>query len=301
MLAKWMNEQQLKGPSMKDAPVFYRNLEEELDKRRADQAFNSLKTRRDIIDFSSNDILSLSSSGLLRKAFLEELAKHPEFATGSTGSRLLDGNNPYIEQVEKEIAEFHGAESALLVGSGYEANSAIFAAIPRPGDAIMYDELDHASMNSGILHALPSCKMQFLHNDLKSFRETLIKIKETQPQIEKGKRTVLIAIESIYSMDGDVSPARELIDIAKELLPQGNFVFIYDEAHSTGIIGPKGAGMAVYLGLQNEIGIRVHTYGKAMGSHGGKKFFTSDPIASLAVLNVVIKRLQQAVGRDEWL
>lgn len=255
---------------MKEAPVFYRNLEEELDKRRADQGFNSLKSRNGIIDFSSNDILSLSSSGILRQAFLEELARHPNFPTGSTGSRLLDGNNSYIEKAEKEIAEFHSAESALLVGSGYEANSAVFAAIPRAGDAIMYDELVHASMNSGIQHALPSCKLSFEHNDVNSFREVLSKVIETQPQIRNGKRTVLVAIESTYSMDGDISPAGDFIQISKELLPQGNFAFIYDEAHSTGIVGPRGAGMAVYQGLQDEIAIRVMTYGKAMGSHGGK-------------------------------
>lgn len=279
VLAKWMTEQQLKGPSMKDAPVFYKNLEEEMDKRRVDHGFQFLSTQSGGRDFSSNDTLSFTSSGVLRKAFLEELEKHPDFALGSTGSRILDGNNSYIETVEKEIAEFHGAESALLVGSGFEANTSIFAAIPRLGDAIIYDELVHASMTNGIQQGIASCKLPFKHNDVNAFKEVLTKVKETQPQIANGKRTVLVALESVYSMDGDASPVQEFINIANELLPTGNTAFVYDEAHSTGSVGPRGAGMAVHLGLQKEIAIRVHTYGKAMGSHGGKS------ISSLAATN----------------
>ena len=90
------------------------------------------------VDFCSNDLLSLGVTGQLRTAFLEELASHPNFALYAGGSRLMDGNYDYIEEVEQEIADFHGAETALIVNSGYEGNCAIYTAIPRPGDAIVY-------------------------------------------------------------------------------------------------------------------------------------------------------------------
>ena len=270
MLSGWWRAQEAQAPKMDGAPVFLRNLERRLDKNRADHGLVTLRLRRNIVDFSSNDFLSLTTSGMLRKAFLEELARHPDFQLGSTGSRLLDGNNTYIELVEKELAEFHGAEAAIIFNSGYEGNCAIFSIIPQHGDVIVYDELIHASVHDGMKHSLASAKVSFLHNDAASFREVLKSVKETQPSIKNGEGTVLISIESVYSMDGDISPVKELVKIAKELFPDGNAQFVIDEAHSTGVIGPKGAGLISALGLEKEMAIRLHTMGKAMGSHGGK-------------------------------
>lgn len=103
---------------MEDAPVFYRDLEEALDVRRADHTmFTRTKSTwktGDAIDFCSNDLLPLGSSREMRRAFLEELAAHPDFSLLSGGSRLTDGNYDYIEQVEQEIADFHGTETALM-------------------------------------------------------------------------------------------------------------------------------------------------------------------------------------------
>lgn len=255
---------------MRDAPVFFRNLEKRLDIRRAEQGLLILRSRRDVVDFSSNDFLSLAATGLLRTAFFEELARHPDFRLGSTGSRLLDGNNTYIETVEQEIADFHGAECAVIFNSGYEANGAIFSAIPQPGDVIVYDELMHASVHEGMKQSDASAKVSFAHNDPDSFLDVLMSIKESHPLIRKGERTVLISIETVYSMDGDIAPLKEFVKIAKDVFPKGNAQFIIDEAHSTGVLGPQGAGLVAALGLEKEMVIRMHTYGKAMASHGGE-------------------------------
>ncbi|KAL8335891.1 hypothetical protein RB598_009871 [Gaeumannomyces tritici] len=267
-LAEWVQAQELQGPRMKDAPIFQRNLEETLDLRRTEHSLITLRKRQNQVDLSSNDFISLAASGMLRTAFFEELARHPGFKLGSTGSRLLDGNNEYIELIEREIAAFHGAESALVLNSGFEGNCAIFSTIPRPGDAIVYDELVHASVHEGMARSSALCRASFRHNDVDSFRDTLETVRDSQPLIERGQRCIIIAVETIYSMDGDVCPLTELVDVVKELFPKGNAQFIVDEAHSTGIVGDKGVGLVGMLGLQDDIAIRLHTFSKALASSG---------------------------------
>ena len=269
MLESWIKDQKLKGPQMKNAPTFYRNLEETLDVRRADHAmFKSSWKIGKAIDFCSNDLLSLGRTGEIRKAFLEELARNPDFALYSGGSRLMGGNYDYIEEVEQEIADFHGAETALIVNSGYEGNMAIYSAIPRPGDAIVYDELIHASAHGGMEKSLALTKIAFRHNDVNSLQETMANIVDTQPMIRDGSRSLIVSVESVYSMDGDVCPLLEMLEVAREICPKGNAVFIVDEAHATGILGPKGAGLVNALGVEKDIAVRLHTCGKALASNG---------------------------------
>lgn len=150
------------------------------------------------------------------------------------------------------------------------ANGAIFSVIPRPGDAIVYDEFIHASVHDGMKDSLALCKRSFRHNDVDSFLDTLVAVRDSQPQIRKGTRCVIIAVESIYSMYGDVCPLQDLIKAAKEIFPNGNAQFVIDEAHSTGVIGPKGAGLVCALGLEKDVVIRLHTFGKALAASGGK-------------------------------
>lgn len=281
LLSDWIKGQKLQGPQTKDAPTFYRNLEEALDVRRADHAmFTRTKSAWKLgaaVDFCSNDLLSLGSSGAIRTAFLEELAKDPSFNLYAGGSRLMDGNYDYIEQVEQEVAKFHGAETALIVGSGYEANGAIYAAIPRPGDAIVCDELVHASTHDGVAHSMAMTRVQFRHNDIDSLRETIASVVDSQPMIRDGSRSILISVESLYSMDGDICPLVEMLEVAKEMCPKGNAVFIVDEAHATGILGPKSAGLVKALGVEKEVAVRLHTCGKALASTGGNSEFCVFP------------------------
>ncbi|PVH95311.1 5-aminolevulinate synthase [Periconia macrospinosa] len=273
MLSTWMKSQKLRAPAMKNESVFYRNIEEALDVRRADHALYNIKENiwksSDAVDFCSNDLLSLGASGLLREKFMAELALYPNFTPGAGGSRMMDGNYEYLENLEREIAEFHGAETGLFVGSGFEANLAIFAAIPRPGDVIVYDELVHASSIEGMeKHSLANCRFPFSHNDVESFRDVLLNIWETQTLVKQGVRSVIVAVESIYSMDGDVCPLEELMEAAAEIFPGGQVQFYVDEAHSTGVIGPRGSGFVCELGLEKSIPIRLHTFGKAIASAG---------------------------------
>ncbi|KAL8927687.1 MAG: hypothetical protein Q9172_001247 [Xanthocarpia lactea] len=257
MLAAWMQGQKLKAPGMKDAPILYRNLEEALDTKRREHGL--LMIRKNIwksgvsVDFISSDTLSIGATGCLRHEFNEELGRYGNLPLGAASSRMMDGNYEYLETVEREIAEFHGAETGLIVASGFEANVDIFAAIPRAGDAIVYDELVHASTHDGMQQSQATHRIPFRHNSVDAFRDVLISV---------------FAVESIYSMDGDVCPLRDLVEVAKEIFPSGNAQFLVDEAHSTGILGPQGAGLVSDLGLEKEVAIRLHTFGKAMGSSG---------------------------------
>ncbi|KAL5046587.1 hypothetical protein BDW71DRAFT_181933 [Aspergillus fruticulosus] len=271
LLANWFPIHTAKAPSLRNGLAFYRNLEEALDLRRAEGSVFTVRSNEPApgsIDFSTLDFLHLTASGLIREAFLAELAAHPNFDLGAGGSRLLNGNNAYTEAAERAIAEFHGGESALLFHSGFEANTAIMAAVPRAGDAIVFDALCHASMHEGMLASKAACKQSFKHNDVEDFRDVLMHVRDSEPLIKQGKRSVLVCLESMYSMDGDVAPLGELIQVAKELFPDGNAQFLVDEAHTTGVLGRQGRGFVNELGLEHEVAIRMHTYGKALATTG---------------------------------
>jgi 8-amino-7-oxononanoate synthase len=273
---EWAKAQQPRGQKTKASSVFYRNLEEELNLSRAQHSCAMLHNQDTPIDFSSCDVLGIGESGALKAAFLEELARNPSFQLGAHGTRLLNGNSEYLETVENEIAELHGAETGLIVTSSAVANDAIFSAIPLPGDAIVYDELIHASALDGFKHSVALCQQSFRHNDVDSFVETLTAVKNSQPQIRNGTRSVIIAVESFYSMDGDVCPLKDLVEAANEIFPDGNAQFVIDEAHSSGHIGPNGSGLVSELGLEKEIAVRNHTLGKTLCGTGGK--FCSSPL-----------------------
>lgn len=224
--------------------------------------------------------MGLSRSDARRAEFHAELERHPNFSIGSNGVRLMDGNSKYLEQAERDIAAFHGAEDGLLVGSAFEANVAVWTALPRPGDIIVYDSLVHASTHEGMNKSLAIDKYEFPHNDVEAFRSVLLGILESHRLVRQGKRSILVAVESIYSMDGDLCPLQELVDVAKEQSGgHGNIQFVVDEAHSIGVIGPRGAGLVCELGLQKDIAIVVHSFGKAIGATGGKS--SSLPLRNL--------------------
>jgi 8-amino-7-oxononanoate synthase len=268
-IAEWANAQGQKAPNSAGTPVFYRNLEAELDVRRVQGSLMRPHIKEEVNDFSSGDSLALLSSGKLKAAFLEEFTQFEGRMT-IPGSRLSDGNSRYLEQIEREIAEFHRAENALVVNSGCVANMAIFSTIPLPGDVILYDELVHASIHDGMKNSLARTQKSFLHNDVESFSDILQSIVESESQIRNGTRSVIVSVESVYSMDGDMCPLQELIDAAKDIVTKGNVVFLIDEAYGTGILGPKGSGLVCELGLEKEVAIRLHTFPKALGSTGCK-------------------------------
>jgi 8-amino-7-oxononanoate synthase len=265
----------------KSLPTFYRNLGEVLDvKRASDNFYSTLPPDTTSVDFCSGDVMSMGRSPQHRKEFLAELERNPNFALGTTSSRLMDGNYTYIQQTESEIAAFHGAEAGLLVGSGFEANLAIWTTIPKQGDVIVYDSLVHASTHDGMRQALAMDRVSFPHSDVDAFRETLRDILETRPLVRQGKRCVLVAVESIYSMDGDLCPLQELVEAAQEVFHEheGSIQFVVDEAHSVGFLGPEGKGLVCELGLEKEIAVVMHSFGKAIGASGGM----CSPVSSCA-------------------
>ncbi len=207
------------------------------------------------IDFASNDYLGLAASGRLAEAARAALDRG--VAVGSGGSRLLRGNCEEHEALEAEMAAFVGTESALFFASGYTANSALLSALPQRGDLVLHDELVHASMHEGLRltrashHAVP-------HNDVTGFENAL---KTWRSGGNKGQ--AWIAVESLYSMDGDFAPLAELAGVAQ----RHGGVLLVDEAHATGICGPLGRGLVANLPSRDNI-ISLHTCGKALGAEG---------------------------------
>ncbi|EGR47083.1 uncharacterized protein TRIREDRAFT_79782 [Trichoderma reesei QM6a] len=227
------------------------------------------------IDFSSNSYLSLSSHPAVKAAYISLLTSHlhpqPGHSLGSGGSRLLDGNSAFAEDLERQIADFHGAEAGLLFNSGFEANTGLFACVPQRGDVIVYDELIHASVHDG-MRLSRAQRIPFAHNrvydaDLDALLQSLTKGPQGEA-VKSGRTNIFIAVEGIYSMDGDAAPLKHIAECVEKRLPQGNGYIIVDEAHSTGILGPQGRGLVCQLGLQDRIWARVHTFGKAMGCSG---------------------------------
>ncbi|KAI5801106.1 putative aminotransferase [Geopyxis carbonaria] len=216
-------------------------------------------------DFSSNDFLSLSNSPTLRNKFLEIISQSPDKPFGSGGSRLLDGNSTHVEELEKLIAHHHRAEidGGLLFNSGFDANAGFFACVPQPGDIIVYDEAVHASVHEGMRFSRATMKIKFLHNST----ETLKKILENISYNKNFIGNIFVAIESVYSMDGDVAPLTEMLNVANEIIP-GGVLFVVDEAHATGVVGDLGRGLVCALSQEKRVFARLHTFGKAMGCNG---------------------------------
>jgi 8-amino-7-oxononanoate synthase len=246
-------------------------LTDALDKRKAQGTIRNLSIQPPVsVDFSSNDFLSLATSQELRELYLEELRTGPSTVhLGSGGSRLLDGNSTYAEQLEDDIATFHHAEKGLLCNSGFDANAGLFSCLPQPGDAIIYDEFIHASVHDGMRLSRAGQRLAFAHNSAAALNATLDELLRSDGETKAGRRNVFIAVEAVYSMDGDVAPLKEIVRVMRELLPLGNGHLIVDEAHSNGVLGPQGRGLVCELGLEKEVSVRLHTFGKALACNGG--------------------------------
>lgn len=247
-------------------------LTKALNRRKSQSTIRRLTTPPpNSVDFSSNDFLSLATSRELRELYIDELHKAPSITRlGSGGSRLLDGNSSYAEQLERDIANFHRAEAGLLCNSGFDANVGLFSCLPQPGDLIVYDEFIHASVHDGMRLSRAGQKIAFAHNSPHALEHVLDKVVRADDLVKTGHRNIFIAVEAVYSMDGDVAPLREIIKIVRHLLPLGNGHVVVDEAHSNGVLGPQGRGLVCGLGLGDEVSVRLHTFGKALACNGGR-------------------------------
>lgn len=268
--------------------------------RRRDQGtlrkLTTAKTAGALVDFSSNDYLSLSRSPELKQDYLSRLqAPSASFGLGSGGSRLLDGNSALAESLERDLAAFHHAGAALLFNSGYEANTGLLACVPQPGDVVVLDEYVHASVHAGVNLSRVARKAgvrKFGHNAVwdspaggsrdctgsgnaifaRSLEGVLRELTDGEGgrMISEGRTHVFVAVEAVYSMDGDLAPLYDIVRCVERYLPLGNGHVIVDEAHSNGLFGDRGRGLVCQLGLEDRVWARVQTFGKAMGCSGGK-------------------------------
>lgn len=231
------------------------NLQQAIQKRIELDALRKLRTTNQLVDFCSNDYLGFSRNATLEQAIENEWETLPIHYNGATGSRLISGNTAYAENLEKTIAAFHDAEAGLIYNSGYDANVGLFSALGQNDteSTFIYDELIHASIHDGIKLSRSTAYL-FKHNDLYHLEERL--------KIAKG--TIYVAVESIYSMDGDHAPLLEMVTLCEKY----NASLIVDEAHATGITSNNGKGLVQLYQLEKRVFARIHTFGKAMGCHG---------------------------------
>ena len=240
----------------------YLFIEEELQKR--DRMFQrrSLRTviplsgmeldvgGHTLINFCSNDYLGLSKHPLLRERAVEFMDR---YGAGSTASRLICGTLHCFKHVEEKLAALKGTESALILNSGFQANVSMIPALSDRRTLILSDWVNHNSIIQGAL--LSRCRiMRFRHNDLKHLRYLLEKNRN------KGFSRILIITESVFSVDGDRSDINGLFDLAEEF----QALLIIDDAHATGVMGPRGMG----LSCGGKSDITIGTFGKACGSFG---------------------------------
>ena len=206
-------------------------------------------------DFSSNDYLALAGSRRLAAALEAAIARG--VPVGAGGSRLLRGNHPEHEALEEEAARFFGAESALFFSSGYAANTALFATLPQRRDLVVHDALLHASAHDGMRLGRAET-VSARHNDADAFADAI-----GRWRAGGGKGRIWMAVESLYSMDGDFAPLPSLLAVAE----RHDAILVVDEAHATGVFGPDGRGLASALEGRDNV-IALHTCGKALGCEG---------------------------------
>ena len=256
-----------------------------------------LLNRAPQIDFSSNDYLSLSTYPKLKKSFIDKI-NTSEHILGSGGSRLLDGGTLQHAQLEERLASYFASPAALLYTSGYDANVGFFGCVPAEGDLVLYDSLIHASVHDGMRTSraarLSGSLRAFDHNSLHSLRSEIQSALATRPGLYKGEGSVFVAVESLYSMDGDMAPLCEICDLLEELLPEGNGHLVVDEAHATGMYGPGGRGLVAMLGLEDRVAARLHTFGKALASSGGTSSMAGW-LAAVAVAAITDKGVNSRV------
>jgi len=225
-------------------------LNKKLNERKQNNAYRSLIVNDGKTDFCSNDYLGIVKNKLAENSIQTNLPH------GSTGSRLLSGNYSLIEETENFIASFHEAAAGLIFNSGYDANTGLLSCVPQKGDAIIYDQLSHASIRDGIRLSFAT-SFSFLHNDI-------INLEKKLSAAVHLHQNIFVVTESVFSMDGDISPLVEIAGLCEKY----NAGLIVDEAHATGVIGKKGEGLVQQLHLQKKCFARIHTFGKACGCHG---------------------------------
>ena len=206
---------------------------------------------RPVLLLCSNNYLGLADHPRVREAAAEAAMR---YGAGSGASRLISGNMTIHRRLEEQLADFKGAEACLLFGSGFLANAGVVSALAREGDVVFSDALNHASIIDG-------CRL--------SRAETFVYDHRDVDHLEWGLRQAegrgaLIVTDGVFSMDGDVAPLPEIVELAR----RNDARVMVDEAHGTGCVGPGGRGLVASYGLEDEVDVIVGTLGKALGSYG---------------------------------
>ncbi len=207
---------------------------------------------REVVNLASNDYLGLARHPALREAASRALGT---YGVGAGGSRLLSGNSRLHEDLEARLATFEERPRALLFNSGYQANVGIIPALVGEGDALFSDEINHASLIDG-------CRLSrarvwiYRHRDLAHLEAVL--------RGSADARRKLIVTDGVFSMDGDLAPLAEIVTLARQY---GTWVMV-DEAHATGVLGPRGRGTLEHFGLGDQVEVQMGTLGKALGVFG---------------------------------
>lgn len=214
-----------------------------------------------LLNLSSNNYLNFADNQKITEEFLSEAGSRYTF--GSASARLLTGTLPVYQELENLITGMYKTGGTLLFNSGYHANVGINSTIAGSGDVIFSDKLNHASIIDGM--QLSKGKFfRYKHNDMENLEKLLIR------ERNNFKNAVIVS-ESVFSMDGDIAPLEELVELKKKY----NCILVIDEAHAFGVFGENGLGVCEHLGILSDVDLIMGTFGKAIGSMGafatGKK------------------------------
>ncbi|MGD0016920.1 MAG: 8-amino-7-oxononanoate synthase [Verrucomicrobiia bacterium] len=208
---------------------------------------------REFLNFSSNDYLGLANDPVLKRAAVTALKK---YGVGAGASRLICGNLAPYDKLERKLARLKDKEAAIVFGSGYAANVGTICALVGEGDVVILDKLDHASIIDGARQSGATIRV-YPHKDMRKL-ETIL----TQ---SKDFRRILIITETVFSMDGDLAPLAEIVELKEQY---GAWLMI-DEAHATGLFGKYRRGLAETVGVEKQVDITLGTLSKALGCAGG--------------------------------
>ncbi len=256
-----------------------------------------------LIMCGSNNYLGLTTHPKVKEAAIEAIRK---YGTSNTGSRFLNGTLRLHKELEEELAEFVGKEAALVFSTGYQTNLGTIQAIVGREDVVVLDRADHASIVDGAILSQGKI-LRFKHNDVQDLDRVLGKV--------DPERGALVVVDGVYSMDGDIAPLPEMIEVCRK---HGARLMV-DDAHSMGVLGPQGNGTAAHFGVTDGVDLIMSTFSKSFASLGGfiagdadvvhyiqhfgrsMIFSASIPAANAAAARAALKIMKEEPERRERL
>lgn len=242
-------------------------IDEELDRLRASGLYINIRTiesaqgawltadGRRVLNLCSNNYLGLANHPRLRQAAIEAIE---EYGIGPAAVRTIAGNTILHDRLEQKLADFKGAEAAIALQSGFNANQAVIPALMGEGDIIVSDALNHASIIDGV-RLTKAARAVYEHTNVEDLRRVLAEASQ------KGYGKILVVTDGVFSMDGDVAPLDRIVEAAEEV---GAIVMV-DDAHGEGVLGRGGRGIVDHFGLHGRVDVEIGTLSKAFGVAGG--------------------------------